>query len=94
MKNTACEAEVKANECKTVVKELQRICATTKQELEDLQVHLAAEKRMTTITNSEGHLIWRIDNYARKLREAKETDISLKSPIFCDQQYGYSLRVC
>lgn len=93
MKNIVYESEVKCENAKEIVFDAQKMCAQTRQELADLQAHLSAEKRFRTIENCEGHLIWRIDRYASKLKDAKENDLVLKSPIFCDKQYGYTLRV-
>lgn len=45
------------------------------------------------ICNMKGHLIWRIDNYSARLQQARENEVILKSPIFCNWQYGYTLRV-
>lgn len=93
MKNVVYETEVKCESSKKTVLDAQKMCAQTKQALADLQTHLGAEKRMRTIANCEGHLIWRIDQYTSKLKDAKENEIILKSPIFCNRQYGYTLRV-
>lgn len=93
MKNIVYESEAKCDSAKIIAVETQKMCAHTGQELADLQIHLAAEKRLRSIENSEGHLIWRIDQYTAKLKDAKENDIILKSPIFCNKQYGYTLRV-
>lgn len=93
MKNTVYETEVKCESSARIVHDTQKMCAQTKQELVDLQVHLAAQQKMTTIADSKGHLIWRIDNYTEKLKNAKENQIVLKSPIFCNKRYGYTLRV-
>ncbi|XP_055296703.1 TNF receptor-associated factor 5-like [Sitodiplosis mosellana] len=93
MKNIVYETEVKCEKSRATVIDAQKMCAKTKQELADLQTHLAAEKRMQTISNSEGHLIWRVDHFAAKLKDAKANDIIFKSPIFSNTQYGYSLRL-
>lgn len=93
MKNIVYESEAKCDSSMQIVLDAQKMCAQTKQELADLQTHLAAEKRFRTIENCDGHLIWRIDHYTEKLKDAKENDIVLKSPIFCNKQYGYTLRV-
>lgn len=93
MKNIVYESEEKCENAKEIVLDAQKMSAQTRQELADLQAHLSAEKRFRTIENCEGHLIWRIDRYAAKLKDAKENDIVLKSPIFCNKQYGFTLRV-
>ena len=94
MKNVVYETEVKCEKTRATVIDAQKMCAQTKQKLTDLKTHLAAEKRMKSISNCEGHLIWRIDQFAAKLKDAKENDIVLRSPMFSNRQYGYNLRVC
>lgn len=93
MKNTVYETEVKCEKMQQFVDDAQTMCAQTKQELADLQVQLAAEKQISTMVNYKGHLIWRIDNFANKLKNAKQYDITLKSPLFSNKRYGYTLRV-
>lgn len=93
MKNIVYETEVRCEKSRTIVLDAQKMCTQTKQELADLQTHLAMEKRMKSILNCEGHMIWRIDRFAAKLTDAKENDVILKSPIFCNIPYGYNLRV-
>lgn len=94
MKNIVYETEVKCENLQKFVHDTTSMCAQTKQELADLQVHLAAEKRVSTMANNKGHLIWRIDNFSEKLKEAKQYDVTLKSPLFSNKHYGYTLRVC
>lgn len=93
MKNIVYENDVKCETSQQSVRDAQKMCAHTKQALADLQTHLTAEKRMRTITNCEGHLIWRIDQFAAKFKDAKENDTTFRSPMFCNIQYGYTLRV-
>lgn len=93
MKNIVCETEDKCEKLETVVFDTRKQCAQTKQELADLSVHLRMEKKLRIITNYNGHLIWKIDQFTAKLKDSKENDVQLKSPIFCNQQYGYNLRV-
>lgn len=93
MKHTVCESEDRCEKSIKIVNETQKMCAQTRQELANLQTHLAAEKRMRIITNFEGHLVWRIDQFSVRFIDAKENDTVLRSPIFCNTQYGYTLRV-
>lgn len=94
MKNVVYETEGKCEKTRATVIDAQKMCAQTKQELADLKTHLAAEKRMKSILNCEGHLIWRIDQFAAKLKDAKENGIIVRSPMFSNRPYGYNLRVC
>lgn len=41
----------------------------------------------------QGHLIWRIDNFQARMKEAKEKDAVLTSPLFRTSKYGYTLKV-
>lgn len=43
--------------------------------------------------HSVGHLIWRIDDFSKRLEEAKRQDTVLRSPIFSNKSFGYTLRV-
>ncbi|XP_031627898.1 TNF receptor-associated factor 5-like [Contarinia nasturtii] len=93
MKNIVYETEVKCEKSKSKVIDAHKLCAQAKQELVDLQTHLTAEKNMRSILNCDGHLIWRIEQFGTKLKDSKENDITLKSPIFSNKQYGYALRL-
>lgn len=93
MKNIVCETEDKYEKLENISFDVRKICAETKQELTDLDEHLRMEKKIRSFVNCEGHLIWRIADYSAKLKNGKENDIILKSPIFCNEPYGYSLRV-
>lgn len=93
MKNTVCEAEDKCNRMEDMLLAAKQLVAETRQQLSDLQIHLKMQKKMSAIQNTRGHLIWRIDNFAAKMKDAKENDTVLKSPLFCNRQYGYTLRV-
>lgn len=93
MKNIVCETEDKYDKIENVSSDVRKISAETKQELTDLVEHLKMDKKLKTFVNCEGHLIWRIDGYTARLKNAKENDIIISSPIFCDRLYGYSLRM-
>ncbi|XP_024942863.1 TNF receptor-associated factor 5 isoform X1 [Cephus cinctus] len=43
--------------------------------------------------STNGRLLWRIDRYKEKMTDAKENDTVLRSPIFYNKDYGYTLRV-
>lgn len=93
MKNIVTETEDKCDKLEKAVGDIQRNLAVTKQDLRDFQAHFRQQKRFSSIVNTSGHLIWRIENYSEKLIDAKENGIMLKSPMFCNKQYGYTLRV-
>lgn len=93
MKHIVCETEDKCDRMERLVRDARKSNAKTRQELRDLEIHLKIQKKMAAICNVDGNLIWRIDQFASKLQDAKETDTFIKSPLFCNKQYGYTLRV-
>lgn len=93
MNNIVHETEVKCAKFEKIAIDTQNLCTETKQELADLKTHLLAERKMMAISNCDGHLIWCISEFSSKLKYAKERNIVINSPIFCNQQYGYTLRV-
>lgn len=93
MKNIVCESEDKCDRLETIVNECRKQCAHTKQELADMNINLIMEKKLRMISNYNGHLVWCVDQYTTKLKDAKQNDVVLKSPIFSNHQYGYNLRV-
>lgn len=93
MQNVVNETEEKCERLEKIVLETRKCAAETRQELQDLEIHLKNQRKFAGIHNIKGHLIWRIDNFAAKLKEAKENEVILKSPVFCNKQYGYTLRV-
>ena len=40
-----------------------------------------------------GRLLWRIEDFNQKMKEAKEQDTVIYSPKFLDKEYGYTLRM-
>lgn len=93
MKHIATDTEDKCDKLEKIVVEAKQIAYKTKQKLTNLEIHLKMEQKMSAIQNTKGRLIWRISDYAAKLMDAKENDVSLKSPLFCNRMYGYTLRV-
>lgn len=93
MKNIVCNTEDKCDKLGKVVEEADRTIHGTKQALADLEVHLLYQNKLLGIHNTRGHLIWRIDDYSGKLLDAKEHETCLQSPMFCNKQYGYTLRL-
>ncbi|EAT32537.1 AAEL015342-PA [Aedes aegypti] len=65
----------------------------TKQSLDDLQVHLQHQEKLVVIQNTEGHLIWRIDQFEKRFEESQQSEFMLKSPLFSNRPFGYTLRM-
>ncbi|KAL0830197.1 hypothetical protein ABMA28_003652 [Loxostege sticticalis] len=59
-------------------------------ELADFQARVNFENNETGSDN--GHLIWRIDNFTARMKEAKDNDTVLSSPLFRTSKYGYTLK--
>lgn len=93
MKHIVTETEDKCDKLEKIVVEVRKLSHQTRQLLGDLEVHLTNQRIMMEIHNTRGHLIWRIHDYAVKLKDGKENNVTLKSPMFCNKQYGYTLRV-
>lgn len=66
-------------------------------ELVRTQRHQIAElqRRMDEVTvNSNGQMLWRIDNFSQRLQQAQaEQQVELKSPCFRTHRYGYKLQL-
>lgn len=94
MKHIVHETEDKCDKFEKISANTKTVANQTRQEMNDLEVHLTYQKKLFAIHNTRGHLIWKIDDYAAKLTQAKETQsAALRSPIFCNKQYGYTMRV-
>lgn len=93
MKHIVTDTEDKCDKLEKIVVEVKKLSHQTRQLLSDLEVHMMNQRIMAEIHNTRGHLIWRIHDYSVKLKDAKENNVTLKSPMFCNKQYGYTLRV-
>lgn len=53
------------------------------------------QRRMDELTlNSNGQMLWRVDNFSQRLQNAhNEQQIELKSPCFRTHRYGYKLQL-
>ncbi|CAH0591713.1 unnamed protein product [Chrysodeixis includens] len=59
-------------------------------ELADFQTRVSFDRHEMGTDN--GHFIWRIDNFNSRMKDAKEKDTVLSSPIFKTGKYGYTLK--
>lgn len=91
--NTTNEIEDKSDKLEKNVEVYKEIVYSTKQSLADLKEHLRTQRQFNLISNIRGHLIWRINHYARKFNDSKEMDLPIKSPLFSNKHYGYTLRL-
>ncbi|XP_050682823.1 TNF receptor-associated factor 3 [Leptidea sinapis] len=62
-----------------------------------LRTELADFQSRVTLDHPEsgshdGHLIWRIDKFSSRMKESKEKDMVLSSPLFRTSKYGYTLK--
>lgn len=93
MKHIVTATEDKCDKLETLTSATKKTTHHTRQLLSDLEVHLHSQKQLAAKQSVRGHLLWRIDGFAAKLKDAKENDVTLQSPIFCNRPYGYTLRV-
>lgn len=91
--NTVNETEEKCEKLEKQVAMYKELIYETKQGLADLEEHLKVQRQFNMITNIRGHLIWKISNYSKKLNDSRESEMPLKSPLFSNKHYGYSLRL-
>lgn len=91
--NAANEVEDKSDKLEKQVEIYKELVYETKQALEDLEEHLKVQRQFNVITNIRGHLIWRINNLTRKMSASKESEFPIKSPLFSNKHYGYTLRL-
>lgn len=91
--NTINETEDKSEKLEKQVSMYKELIYETRQGLSDLEEHLKVQRQFNMITNIRGHLIWKINHYARKLNDAREAEVPLKSPLFSNKHYGYALRL-
>lgn len=59
-------------------------------ELADFQARVNFDGQQTGSDN--GHLIWRINKFSARMKDAKENDTVLTSPLFRTSKYGYTLK--
>ncbi|CAK1542444.1 unnamed protein product [Leptosia nina] len=59
-------------------------------ELADFQARMTLEHPESGSDN--GQFIWRIDKFSSRMKEAKEKDTVLTSPLFRTSKYGYTLK--
>lgn len=93
MKHIVTETEDKCDRLDSIARQTKRMSHQCKQRLDDMVGNVEDQVKFRNIQNFRGHLLWRIDNFRTRLNEAKENDVTLQSPIFCNRQYGYTLRV-
>ncbi|XP_050075026.1 TNF receptor-associated factor 3 [Anopheles maculipalpis] len=65
----------------------------TKQRSDELQQNLLLANARNNLASENGRVIWRIDNFAQKLKESSELETMIKGPIFTNQPYGYMLQM-
>ncbi|XP_058826542.1 uncharacterized protein LOC131686588 isoform X1 [Topomyia yanbarensis] len=91
--NTVNETEDTSDRTQKTLEKYRRETYYTKQCLDDLQTHLQHQEKLVVIQNTDGYLIWRIDQFDKRFKESQETEVMLKSPLFCNKPFGYTLRL-
>uniref|UniRef100_A0A182K2V3 MATH domain-containing protein n=1 Tax=Anopheles christyi TaxID=43041 RepID=A0A182K2V3_9DIPT len=76
----------------TTLKKCRRETYYTKQRTEELQSNMLLATNRCTPASENGHIIWRIENFAQRFQHSKELETMMKGPIFTNQPYGYMLQ--
>uniref|UniRef100_A0A182SPB3 MATH domain-containing protein n=1 Tax=Anopheles maculatus TaxID=74869 RepID=A0A182SPB3_9DIPT len=87
------EFEERLQALEKLVERYRRETYHTKQRSEELQQNLMLAIVRNNLASENGHVIWRIDNFAQKLKDSKELETMIKGPIFTNQPYGYMLQM-
>ncbi|XP_073954383.1 uncharacterized protein [Choristoneura fumiferana] len=82
----AARVDVVARDLRALTKSYSKM----RSELADFQARVGFER--AEFGSDDGHLIWRIENFTARMKEAKETDAVLTSPLFRTSKYGYTLK--
>ncbi|XP_065076400.1 TNF receptor-associated factor 5-like [Ochlerotatus camptorhynchus] len=91
--NTVNETEDASEKTQKTLEKYRRETYYTKQSLDDLQVHLQHQDKLVVIQNTQGHLIWRIDQFDKRFKESQQSEFMMKSPMFSNKPFGYTLRL-
>ncbi|XP_052900949.1 TNF receptor-associated factor 3 [Anopheles moucheti] len=65
----------------------------TKKRVDDIQSHLKMAYYQAGLASQNGRIIWRINEFAKCLADAKEFGVMMRGPIFSHTQNGYILQV-
>lgn len=87
------ECEERMVELENTLKKCRRETYHTKQRTEELQTNMLMANNRGTPASENGHVMWRIDNFANRLQQSKELETMMKGPIFTNYPYGYMLQV-
>lgn len=93
IKHIALESEDKCDKLEKVVNQAADDVTQSKQDLIDLKSHLMLQHKMSAIVTQNGHFIWRIDQFSQHFQEAKDRNVLISSPIFCNEPFGYTFQV-
>ncbi|XP_062539514.1 TNF receptor-associated factor 5 isoform X2 [Armigeres subalbatus] len=91
--NTVNESEDVNEKMQKTLEKYRRETYYTKQSLDDLKVHLQHQEKLVVIQSTDGHLIWRIDQFDKRFKESQQSEFMLKSPLFSNRPFGYTLRL-
>ncbi|CAG9782611.1 unnamed protein product [Diatraea saccharalis] len=82
----AARADVLARDLRALTKSYLKM----RNELADFQARVNFDSHETG--SDDGRFIWRIDNFTARMKDAKENDTILTSPLFRTSKYGYTLK--
>uniref|UniRef100_A0A182W5N8 MATH domain-containing protein n=1 Tax=Anopheles minimus TaxID=112268 RepID=A0A182W5N8_9DIPT len=65
----------------------------TKQLLDDVRNHMKVAEYRKSLASEDGRILWRIDKFAERMEQSKENQVMVRSPIFTNKPYGYTLQL-
>lgn len=95
LKHICTSTEDKCDRLEQIVRDVRKTVMQCAQQLAERAEQVTVQRQIGAIENMQGHLVWRMSCFAAKWQAAKEdVDVGpLHSPLFCDRQYGYTLRL-
>lgn len=94
LKHICTGAEDKCDRIGGQVHEVRQLAGRTAQLVAERADQERVQRQLAAIESVDGHLVWRIGDFAQKWQSAKEGVVTeLHSPLFSDRRYGYTLRL-
>lgn len=94
LKHICTGAEDKCDRIDGIVHEVRQLAGRTAQLVAERTDQERLQGQLAAIQSVDGHLVWRIGDFAQKWQAAKDGVVTeLHSPLFSDRRYGYTLRL-
>lgn len=95
LKHICTSTEDKCDRLEQIVRDLRRSVAHCAKDLSERAERATLQRQLGAIENMAGHLVWRVTEFGAKWQAARDdADAApLRSPLFADRQYGYTLQL-